>query len=117
MIVDCNTIEEFCDELNREADHLYDGCVRVRIDRSPEQDEAVSFEVAFHSTAMVVKADDGSAWLLKFSGFAGRDVISEDDKGETVYLEEGSETAESWRQLIQDTVAGRADIRHGKIEL
>lgn len=116
MKVECNTIDEFCDELKQELNNLLGKCVRVRIDVTPEQEEQVTFEVGFHATALVI-ADEGS-WLLQFSGIAGCDQYMENEIGETFLDESGRDIAMGWHSQIQDVIEGTdVIIRHGKIEL
>jgi hypothetical protein len=56
LIVECNSVSEFCQELAREA--LAGGvreAVRVRVDTLPEQADEVSFKVGVWATALIQK--------------------------------------------------------------
>ena len=112
MIVECGNIREFCEELTHDLDYVHGQVVRIRIDRTPEQEEEVSFEVGFVAT--VVMATPGSEWLLKFEGCAGIDDPLDNGEMDEV----GSATASSWREAIEDILQG-TDIRigAGKIEI
>ena len=112
MIIECGTISEFCQELQHDLDYVHGHVVRIRIDRTPEQEEEVSFEVRFVATVVMVTQD--SEWLLKFEGCAGTDEPF--DNGEMDEL--GSAAALNWREAIEDILQD-TDIRigAGKIEI
>ena len=108
MRVETTTIEDFCDELKQEKDNIYRKVVRVRVDRVPEQEAEVTFQVGFWATALV-KHPDGE-WVVEFGRIAGTDGSSHGDSG--------SEQADDWRDAI-NKVAAELDlrVRRGKIEI
>lgn len=110
MRVETTNIDDFCSELAIEAEHgrIHENIVRVRIDRIPEQDEAISFEVSFWSTAVI--DESGGQYVLELGLLAGRDTQAEPNAG--------SETAADWEKRIQDVCEGHdLTLRHGKIEV
>lgn len=107
MKVECKTIDQFITELHHDAGSLFGNMVRVRIDRDPEQEEGVSFQIVFHATAVVAKPD--GEWLLEFSDVAGC------DEGKDM---SGSNVAGKWMRSISELAKGKGfEIREGKIEL
>ncbi len=110
MRVECGSIEEFQDELATEAKEgrVYKQTVRVRVDRNPEQKEAVTFCVVFHASALV--GDPGEAnELLHYDGMAGHDNA----RGTF-----GTTTAMRWRSEIEEICKQHELImRPGKYEL
>lgn len=109
MKVELTTIEDFCCELEAEAaqGHVHGNIVRLRTDRTPEQDEAISFQVGLWATAVVKRED--AQWLLEFACVGGSDEGAEDA---------GSEVVARWRKQVQ-RVADRhgLEVRPGKIEI
>ena len=107
MIVECGTIDEFCTELQLERSNLLDNTVRVRVDKTPEQAECISFQVDFHATAIVLRSS--AEWLLRFSGTTGC------DEGDDTT---GTDTADEWKTKIAQVLENTpVSMRHGKIEV
>lgn len=107
MRVELTNIDDFCEELEQEAHRIHEQVVRVRIDRVPQQDEGVTYDVGFWATALV-KTEDGD-WVLEFGRLAGEDSGSTD---------EGSETAARWREQVELLAAKQGlTLRRGKIEI
>lgn len=111
MRVCVNTIDEFLAEVEEcleSGQKLLENCVRVRIDRYAQQEEAVSFDVGLHATAAV--CEDGQAkYLLEFSQGVGEDDGADDA---------GSEKAAALRSQVIERLKPRGvKVRHGKIEL
>jgi len=106
QVYDC---DDFLEELREEAANVRGLTVRVRIDRIPEQAEAVSHEVDVWATCVVMSAEEGP-YLLEFCAKAGRDT-----QGNGAI---GSKVAESWRSKIAD-VCGSCGLRlrRGKLEV
>lgn len=110
MRIELVTIEDFCAELSTEATagRIYEGIVRVRTDRMPEQEEAISFEVGFWATALV-KSGDGD-WVLEFGRAAGRDTAGNPDGG--------TKQAAEWKKQIEAVCeAHDLTLRRGRIEV
>jgi hypothetical protein len=108
--VEFNTVEDFANDLATEAaaGRVYENIVRVRVDREPEQREAISHLVGFWATA-VVRSESGD-WLLEFGQVAGSDTRMTPDGGTAV--------AERWRKRIEAVAKeyGLA-VRSGRIEV
>lgn len=111
MRVECGTFDEFLEELKLEAaaHRIHENIVRVRVDRTPQQDEAVSFDVALLATALI-KTTDGD-WTLEYAGYCGED--RNQSKQST-----GTMVSNAQRRKIED-VAEAYDlrIRGGKWEV
>lgn len=110
MRVECGSINEFVDELIAEAadGRIYKQIVRVRVDRNPEQKEAVTFCVVFHASALVGDPGDANE-LLHYDGVAGHDNMT---------LGRGTDIAKMWRGEIQAVCQDHGlTIRPGKFEL
>ena len=100
---------EFCAEIDAEYKNLRNGIVRYRVDRVPEQAEALTFAVWVHMSAVI--ADETGGYLLEFSQPAG----SDDGDGPN-----GTKQAEKWIGLLQAVRDERKEfieLRPGKIEL
>ncbi len=113
MRITVATIEDFCEELTREAQarKLFKGEVFTRIDRAPEQPEAVSFLVVMWGTAAIeVQTDDGVVMqLLEFGAECG----SDDRKAKA-----GTEVANQWLAKVRAVAeAFGLSMRKGKLEL
>jgi uncharacterized hydantoinase/oxoprolinase family protein len=95
MIVECNGIQEFCQELAREAQA---GCVReavrVRIDRHPQQDEEITFTVGIWATALVQRP---VGFYILEAGIVCREV---DDYSSNPPDGSGTAEAEAMKQQI-----------------
>lgn len=108
MRIEFGTIEEFCEELREAAPDVLHKTVRVRIDRVPEQAEAVSFQVGVWATALV-RTGDGD-WVLEFGDIAGRDSPGNKSAG--------SDRATEWQRLVLATARESGlRVRSGKIEV
>jgi hypothetical protein len=106
MRVEVNTVDEFLEELDLDAERVHEGIVRVRVDRVPEQDEEVSHEVWFRGTALV-RGEDGD-YVLEVTARAGHDRGTFD----------GTETADEWRNEVKQLCERHnLDLRKGKIEV
>ena len=108
MRVICGSIEEFMGELAAEAsaDRVFRKIVRLRIERIPEQEEQVSFQVAVMASVLI--GGDRPEEMLEFTGFAGRDAHRED----------GTRTAQSWQKQIQGLCKTHGlTLRRGKWEI
>lgn len=111
MKIECGDIEEFCVELGLEGNNrsIHRGIVRVRVDKTPQQQEQVTFDVTFWATALIVSPDLDH--VLEFGGHCGVDDVSAQDTA-------GSELAEAWKQQVQRVCdAYDLSLRRGKIEL
>ena len=71
MRVEFGSFEEIATEIDLEAGNVLGGIVRMRIDRSPEQPEAVTFAVDVWVSAVIVS--DSGAYLVEFADRAGCD--------------------------------------------
>lgn len=108
MRIEFGTIEEFCEELREAAPDVLQKTVRLRIDRVPEQDEAVSFQVGVSATALV-RTPDGD-WVLEFGDIAGRDTVGNGPAG--------TDRAREWGRLLAATAREVGlRVRAGKIEV
>lgn len=109
MKVQILELSELLDELAFEAERIRHNVVRVRIDRTPEQDEAISFEVGIWVTAVVNDMQNRADHLLEFMAYCGRDS------------RKGGDAGTSAANAIRDQVAALAaskglTIRPGKLE-
>lgn len=92
MIVSCNTLDEFLAEVSRAPGRVFEGLVRVRIDRDPEQDEEISFTVGLWATAVVqAEGPSGHGYVIEAALMCGID----DSDGN-----KGSEIAEGYRGRV-----------------
>lgn len=109
MRVQVYDIDEFIGELTADAPHVRGLTVRVRVDRIPEQDEAISFEVDFWATCVVMSPDEGP-YLLEFCAKAGRDSRSN--------VAAGSAVAAGWRaEIVRACDSLGLRLRRGKLEV
>jgi len=111
MQVEVNTVEEFCAEVSEEAklNRIFDKVVRLKVDRTPEQDEEVSFQLGLWATVWV-KTDD-SQWVIQFASVAGTDEPS-------VEITDGSRKVEHWIKMITEQCERLGlTIRDGKWEM
>lgn len=107
MRVVFNTPQEFLAEITAESDHVVDGILRMRVDREPEQPEAVTFQVGVWLTAVI--ATESGGYLVEFGGVVGSD--------DTATPRGGSEAAEEiYREVKAVCEHGGLELRDGKIE-
>ena len=123
MRVECHNIDGFLQELETEADagHVWQKIVRVDIDRHPEQEQELTFAIAFHGSVLIDLSGAGESpqELLHFDGIAGRDgYTGRTPTGERADPEAGTKRAAEWRQRINDIAAKHGlTVRPGKFEL
>ena len=105
------TIDDFCEELDREAERnrVWRNEVFTRIDQAPEQDLEISFLVALWAT-VAIRGDDGD-YILEFGAECG----SDEPRAKTF---DGTKRAEEWLTRIK----GLAEkygllVRKGKLEV
>ena len=102
MIIECGTIEEFCEELDWYGASIFEGIVRVRDSLSPEQTERVTFATVFWATTIIVHEDGQS--ILEF----GAGCPSEGD---------GARMVKDYREMIGSIATKHGlTIRGGKYE-
>ena len=102
MRVEFSTYEDFLDEVET-VGQTRDSLVRVRVDRIPEQEQAVTFQIQIWVTAVFL----GSEPYLGECGF----IVGSSDHG-------ADDEAEMIVETIKATCASRnISVRHGKIEL
>ena len=114
MRVEVTTIEDFCKELRTEADqdHVWDKQVRYRIDRTPEQEEEISFSIGIWLTAIIDYEKD--RFILELGIPTGSDLIH----AERSDASNGTSTAESYKERVQEICDDYSLIlRPGKFEL
>ena len=110
MRIQCGSIEEFLSELEIEAGQgrVWRKIVRLQIERVPEQEQHISFRVAFVGTVLL--GIERPEQLLEFSGWAGTDDRRNGDLG--------TKEAEAWQGQVKalcDT-SGLL-LRRGRYEL
>ena len=96
MIVECVTLAEFCQELEREA--LAGGikeAVRVRIEKHPEQEERLTWLVGVWCTALIQKQN--AVYILE----AGLVCNAHDDFGGDPPNMAGSNEANEMREQVR----------------
>ena len=114
ITVGFENLEEFADELvdavkqpapNGVADNL----VRWRVTRTPEQKEAISFQVDAWATAVISRPD--ADYLAEWSATVGRDTVHNDDAG--------SKSAANLKKQLASicSVTGSLRLLPGKIEV
>ena len=109
MRVEVTTIEDFCSELriDAEKEQVWNKEVRYRIDRSPEQDEEISFQVGIWLTAIVDIGED--RYILELGVPTGCDETGSP---------RGTHTANEWKQRVQEICDDVGlTLRPGKFEL
>jgi hypothetical protein len=108
MRVVMNSVEEFAEEIAEEHAGVLGGIVRQRVDREPEQPEAVTHRVWVWLTAVI--ATEHGNYLLEFGGTAG----SDDNRTPSG----GSDHAREWINCIAEVCSRhRLDLRPGKLEV
>ena len=103
------TIDDFCEELAREArdKKVWKSEVFTRVDRAPEQDEKVTWLVAMWATA-AINTPDGD-YFLEFGAECGSDDLRDPDGGTKV--------AQAWLTKIKGIAEGfDLTMRKGKLE-
>lgn len=111
MRVTFATCDDFCAELERLSDTIWRKEVRVRIDRAPEQDDEVTFQVAIWGTA-ICRSGDGD-FLLEYGELCGFD---NEEQGAR-HPHAGSDEAQSRRTRIERSCSKRGlQILPGKFE-
>jgi len=114
MRVEVTTIEDFCSELriDAEKEQVWNKEVRYRIDRSPEQDEEISFQVGIWLTAIVDVGED--RYILELGVPTGCDHTYVEGEDDNV----GTRLANGWKQRVQEICDDVGLIlRPGKFEL
>ena len=110
MRIECGSIDEFLDELETEAEanRVWKGIIRWRVDREPEQEEMTTFQIAIFATALIGPRDSVPEYLLQVAALAGY------DRSKPL----GTEQAEVWLKDLQ-AVADKHEltIRKGRYEL
>jgi len=113
MKIDCGTIEDFCQEVAADCrdGRIVHGVVRLRVDRVPEQEERISFDVWLTATALVDLG--GTLAVIEFRQSAGMDRVH-DEPGSS----DGTLEANRWIGLVR-RMATDCDlvIRGGRLEL
>lgn len=112
MRVVMGSVDEFCDELLNNLcggpNAVVDRTVRMRIDRTPEQSEAITFEIGLCLSAVI--ANERAAYLIEFGGICGSD-----DKTDPMG---GTKIARTWAKMVKRTCQkGNLKIRPGKLEM
>lgn len=107
MRVVMNTVDEFLAEIEAESQHVLGGIVRLRIDREPEQPEAVTFRVGACLSAVVV--NDSGPYLVEFGQVLG----SDDHRTPTGGSDAAAEIEARTRSLCERL---GLQVRSGKIE-
>lgn len=94
-------------EIEHEHEHILGGVVRMRIDREPEQAEAVTFRVGVWLTAVVV--NESGPYLVEYGGHVGS------DDGTTP--QGGTKAARELAMKVESLCdAHGLELRDGKIE-
>jgi hypothetical protein len=110
MRITIATIDDFCDELAREAKatKIWKSEVFTRVDRAPEQPEKLTWLVVMWATA-AVQTPEGD-YILEFGAECGSDDKRDPDGGTKV--------AAQWLAKIK-SIAESFDLtmRKGKLEL
>lgn len=107
MRVVFTTPEAWLAEVAAEAQHVLGGVVRMRVDREPEQAEAVTHRVSCWLTAVIV--NDSGPYLVEFGDVLG----SDDGKTPTGGTDAASAIAAKLRDVCSATGLTKRD---GKIE-
>jgi hypothetical protein len=110
MRVEVRSIGEYIAEVRASVEAgsaLMEDCVRFRIDKHPQQKEAISFDVQYHVTAVV--QDGADRYILDLTEYAG-----EDDGLDRKGTQEAERAREELREAIKEQ---GLTVRHGKIEV
>lgn len=114
MRITCANIDDFCEELSREAGNkkVFNGDVFTRIDRAPEQPEKLTWLVVMWATAGIeIQTPEGVVMqILEFGAECGSDDGRDPDGGTKVAM--------SWLAKVKG-IAEAFDLtmRKGKLEL
>ncbi len=101
--VEFNTLDEFIGELTLDCDRVVDRVVRVRIDATPQQVDAVTFEYSLWATAHV--HGDQTDYIMELGINCGEH-------------EGGEENADDARNRIMSSCDDMGlTVRNGKIEI
>ena len=114
-IVQFGSLEDFIAELRaaevspRSNTKIVDKIVRWKVNRMPEQKEAISFQVDAWATAIVAEGE--SDYLLEFGLIVGRDSL-------TTESTEGTDAAKRLREQLATACEELGlSLRPGKIEV
>ena len=109
MRVVVNDWDEFCEEIAAEAKSIHASVIRVRIDRTPLQPEAIACRLKLWGTAVV--ASQETEYLIECGVELG---IDDEETGEHT----GTMQAQAKIGRLKDMADTHGlQIRHGKIEV
>ena len=110
MRVEVNTVKDFLGEVREEENRIWEKIIRTRIDRVPEQDDQISFQVEIHLTTFIVSSE--GKYLLEATILTGCDDPDNDE------LREGTIKAVEIRDQVEATCLDLGlSLREGKYEL
>ena len=108
ITVGFTSLEDFIAELESAPNEVADSMVRWQVARTPEQKEAISFQVDVFATAIIVRSD--CDYLAEF----GKTVGSNTQHNEAA----GDRAADTLKQrLIDACLPLHLHVRPGKIEV
>jgi len=110
-VVGFASLDDFIGELRREKNNIADRIVRWHENRSPEQEEQLTFHLEVWATA-IAKCEDND-YLLEFEAAAGRDSEIDGDRSS-----EASQRAATARAKLAEACDDLGlQLRPGKIEV
>jgi hypothetical protein len=108
ITVNFATLAEFISELECGPKDVADSLVRWTVNRTPEQKEAISFQVDVWATAVIVRSD--ADYLIEFGSTVGRNTQHNEAAGDR-------EADKLKQRLIDACQQLHLHLRPGKIEV